>query len=252
MASHDPMGVPVCPKAFSGRSTRLGPSRGWTTRTQGARATPMPANTGAGPVLLPASSNSPVWPVSHTSRPAFHAPRSARPCDDEDAQPVVGRAYVRRLPRLVGGVNPSTWMSGVRQWHTAFSRSPARRAQRRSSSSHTDGADRFRMQRCWSPSRFLEDVKGFPQDQLRVALPYRAGVTADMDDAARDRLWDATARGMACAARRRHVRRVRPLPLTDGLTVNGRGHSLGNARRLRAACRRPVMGGDGLIFGQLP
>ena len=31
-----------------------------------------------------------------------HAPRSARPCDDEDAQPVVGRAYVRRLPRLVG------------------------------------------------------------------------------------------------------------------------------------------------------
>ena len=76
----------------------------------------------------------------------------------------------------------------------------------------------------------LEDVKGFPQDQLRVALPYWAGVTADMDDAARDRLWDATARGMACAARRRHVRRVRPLPLTDGLTVNGRGHSLGNAR----------------------
>lgn len=82
----------------------------------GARATPMPANTGAGPVLPPASSNSPVWPVSHTSRPAFHtsrpafhasrpafhAPRSARPCDDEDAQPVVGRAYVRRLPRLVG------------------------------------------------------------------------------------------------------------------------------------------------------
>lgn len=92
------------------------------------------------------------------------------------------------------------------------------------------GADRFRMQRCWSPSRFLEDVKGFPQDQLRVALPYRAGVTEDMDDAARDRLWDATARGMACAARRRHVRRVRPLPLTDGLTVNGRGHSPGDAR----------------------
>lgn len=92
------------------------------------------------------------------------------------------------------------------------------------------GADRFRMRRCWSPSRFPEDVKGFPQDQLRVALPYRAGVTEDMDDAARDRLWDATARGMACAARRRHVRRVRPLPLTDGLTVNGRGHSLGNAR----------------------
>ena len=85
------------------------------------------------------------------------------------------------------------------------------------------GADRFRMQRCWSPSRF-------PQDQLRVALHYRASVTEDMDDAARDRLWDATARGMACAARRRHVRRVRPLPLTDGLTVNGRGHSLGNAR----------------------
>lgn len=92
------------------------------------------------------------------------------------------------------------------------------------------GADRFRMRRCWSPSRFLEDVKGFPQDQLRVALPYRAGVTADMDDAARDRLWDATARGMARAARRRHVRRVRPLPLTDGLTVNGRGHSPGDAR----------------------
>lgn len=69
------------------------------------------------------------------------------------------------------------------------------------------GADRLRMQRCWSPSRFLEDVKGFPQDQLRVALPYRAGVTEDMDDAARDRLWDATARGMACAARRRHVRK---------------------------------------------
>lgn len=92
------------------------------------------------------------------------------------------------------------------------------------------GADRFRMQRCWSPSRFLEDVKGFPQDQPRVALPYRAGVTEDMDDAARDRLWDATARGMACAARRRHVRRVRPLPLTDGLTVNGRGHSPGDAR----------------------
>lgn len=92
------------------------------------------------------------------------------------------------------------------------------------------GADWLRMQRCWSPSRFLEDVKGFLQDQLRVALPYRAGVTEDMDDAARDRLWDATARGMACAARRRHVRRVRPLPLTDGLTVNGRGHSPGDAR----------------------
>ena len=92
------------------------------------------------------------------------------------------------------------------------------------------GADRLRMQRCWSPSRFLEDVKGSLQDQLRVALPYRAGVTEDMDDAARDRLWDATARGMACAARRRHVRRVRPLPLTDGLTVNGRGHSPGDAR----------------------
>ena len=90
------------------------------------------------------------------------------------------------------------------------------------------GADRSRMQRCWSPSRFLEDVKGFPQDQLRVALPYRAGVTEDMDDAARDRLWDATARGMACAARRRHVGRVRPL--TDGLTVNGKGHSPGDAR----------------------
>ena len=40
-----------------------------------------------------------------------------------------------------GGVNPSTWMSGVRQRHRpAFSRSPARRGQRRSSSSHTDGA----------------------------------------------------------------------------------------------------------------
>lgn len=141
------------PEGFSGRSTRLGSSRGWTTRTQGARATPMPANTGAGSVLPPASSNSPVWPVSHTSRPAFHA---AHGWPGGSMRPVRrGHATTKTRSRWwgapmsaasldwSGGVNPSTWLSGVRQWHRpAFSGSPARRVQRRSSSSQTDGAVR--------------------------------------------------------------------------------------------------------------
>ena len=82
-----------------------------------------------------------------------------------------------------------------------------------------DARMRVSMQWCYSPERYLTDVHGYPQGQLRVAVGYRKAFRPDMSGAERDRLWDETARAKATASK---AARKRSLPLSDGTGTNGR------------------------------
>lgn len=114
------------------------------------------------------------------------------------------------------------------------------------------GADRLRMQRCWSPSRFPEDVKGFPGTSCAWRSPTGRGHGRHGRCGARPPVGrDGEGHGLRCAET---PRKEGQAAAVDGRADGERAGSFAGrrARRLRAACRRPVMGGDGLIFGQLP
>lgn len=90
-----------------------------------------------------------------------------------------------------------------------------------------DARTRVSMQWCYSPERYLTDVHGYPQGQLRVAVAYRKAFRPDMSDAERDRLWNEAARAKAAASK---AARKWSLPLSDGTGTNGRPTKLGDAR----------------------